>query len=184
MRATLRLVRGRRPSNISGLSRRLWLGTLTVMMLGAVGRTAQGAVILVTTLQQKVDSTIPGCSLQEAIYAANLQASLAIDKVNADGTDHFITTSCVPGTGNDTILLPVGGPSFPETLFEMSKVVIDAHNYLGATATPLVFSTVTIEANGAVLEWIGSRSARAFAVGQGTVMLSVTQSSSTAPART
>jgi hypothetical protein len=140
-----------------------------VMMLVAVWRPAQGAVILVTTLQQKIDNTIPGCSLQEAIYAANLQASLAIDGVNPDGTDHFITTSCVPGTGNDTIVLPLGGAGFPETVFPMTKIVSDAHNYLGPTATPLIFSTITIEANGAVLQ--GGGAARAFVVGQATVML-------------
>ena len=36
-----------------------------------------------------------GCSLQEAIYSANLHTNAAVDFVNADGADHFITTRCV-----------------------------------------------------------------------------------------
>ena len=45
-----------------------------------------------------------GCSLQEAIYSANLHTNAAVDIVNADGAEHFTTTRC--GTGNDTIIPP------------------------------------------------------------------------------
>src|SRR6476469_3927979 len=73
-----------------------------LMLLGVSAPGVRAAVINVTTTIQKV-STSGGCSLQEAICAANLRTNSAIDYVNRDGTDHFITTQCAPGTGNDTI---------------------------------------------------------------------------------
>ena len=123
---------------------------------------ARGANISVTYLGQRVTGG-NGCSLQEAIYAANFGSNLAISGINSDGTDRFVATNCQPGTGNDTIILPQNA-----TLY-MNVVVDDAHNAVGPTATPFVFSTVTIEANGATLMWTGQHHARAFAVGSATV---------------
>jgi hypothetical protein len=99
-----------------------------LMLLGVSAPGARAAVINVTTTIQKV-STSGGCSLQEAIYSANLRTNSAIDYVNRDGTDHFITTQCAPGTGNDTIVLPA------RATFSLSRSLADAHNYLGPTAT-------------------------------------------------
>jgi hypothetical protein len=113
-----------------------------------------GATIFVTTTNQKVGG--PGCSLQEAIYSANFDDNKAIDSTNPD---HFITTECVKGNGDDTIVLPSGA------IFQMSNIVDDAHNPLGPTATPLIFSNIVIEANGARIERTGLANIRAFSVG-------------------
>ena len=140
---------------------------------GGVG--AKAAVIIVTTTDQKVSGT-GGCSLQEAIYSANLHTNLAVDFIYSNqiyrvdpkdyGKEHFITTQCAPGSGDDTIVLPTGA-TFSMELWP------DVHNYVGPTATPFIFSKITIEANGAHLK--GGDPAhpnyRAFAVGPNAVTL-------------
>jgi hypothetical protein len=97
-----------------------------------------------------------GCSLVEAIYSANFDDNVAIDSINPD---HFVTTECVRGNGNDTILLPANA------VFQMSSITSDAHNYMGPTATPIIFSNITIEANGSRLERTGNLNIRAFSIG-------------------
>src|SRR5579871_5193018 len=77
------------------------LGPLSLMQPGA----AHAAVIYVTTAEQKIGGLV-GCSLQEAIYSANFDNNVAVDAINSDGSDHFVTTGCVPGSGDDTIVLP------------------------------------------------------------------------------
>src|SRR5215467_2758224 len=120
---------------------------------------ARANFIFVTTLQQKISSR-GGCSLQEAIYSANFDNNIAVDSVNLDGTDHFIGTGCVPGSGDDIIVLP--GPG---TIFLLNKIVDDAHNPAGPTATPIITSTITIQGNGATLQWNNAGLyARAFTV--------------------
>jgi uncharacterized repeat protein (TIGR02543 family) len=147
------------------------LATVLLVMLGWPDfAAAQSGIIFVTSLEQKINGT-GGCSLQEAIYSADFHISvdgvhgIAIDSVNPDGTDHVITTSCVAGTGDDIIMLPTGAA------FHMSNIVDDAHNPLGPTATPIIFSKITIEANGSTLQWGGQRNARAFAVGNASINL-------------
>ena len=139
---------------------------MLVSMLGVLDQSrAEAAVIYVTTLVDKI-STSGGCSLKEAIYSANFDAAVAIDGVAADGTDHFITTSCVAGSGDDTIVLPA------RATFVLKRTTDDAHNPAGPTATPIVFSPITIEANGSTLLWSSSAHARAFTVGAATVDVS------------
>src|SRR5260370_647866 len=130
----------------------------------SVTPTMAGATIMVTTTLQKVGGLgTGGCSLQEAIYSANFHNNIAIDSTEA--VDHFVTTDCVAGTGNDTIVLPA------EAVFQMDHSLDDEkHNYLGPTATPLVFSTITIEANGSRLERrVANPNFRAFSVGTASV---------------
>lgn len=130
-----------------------------------------GVRIYVTSLAQKVKGVgSGGCSLQEAIYSSTLHQTfgdkdqngnplgIAIDLTNPD---EFITTECIMGTGNgDTIVLPTGG------VFNLTDdLVTDAYNPYGPTATPIIFSKMTIEGNGARLEWKGNGNARLFAVG-------------------
>ncbi|HWW14797.1 MAG TPA: choice-of-anchor Q domain-containing protein [Candidatus Dormibacteraeota bacterium] len=133
------------------------LATALLVTLGAADR-ATGNIIFVTTSEQKI-TTSGGCSLQEAIYSANFHNNVAINFVNPAGSVHFITTQCVPGTGDDTIVLPSGG------VFLMNAIVDDAQNPFGPTATPLITSNITIEAFGATLQHTGSSKLRAFAVG-------------------
>src|SRR5262249_46836585 len=75
-------------------------------------------------------------------------------------------TDCVAGTGQgDTIVLPAGA------VFQMSSVIDDAHNYMGPTGTPIIFSQITINANGSRLERAGNLNLRAFSVGSAAVDL-------------
>ncbi|HEY4283473.1 MAG TPA: hypothetical protein VGM62_10455, partial [Chthoniobacterales bacterium] len=136
--------------------------------------TTAGSRIYVTTTLQKIGGIgSGGCSLQEAIYSSVLHNSLdggahgiAID---ATDPDHFITTECVMGTGNgDTIVLPTGG------IFNLNTYLDgDAHNPYGPTATPIIFSTMTIEGAGATLQWTGGsgQNVRLFAVGPASVTI-------------
>jgi len=125
----------------------------TVALAGA--RPVAGAVIPVTTLKQKITST-GGCSLQEAIYAANYDASVAV--IFSGNNPVFIPTQCVPGNGDDAIVLPAGA------LFQLSSIIDDADNPTGPTATPIIFSNITIFAYGATLERTGTKNFRLFAV--------------------
>src|SRR5438105_10326595 len=138
-----------------------------------VAASSGGARIYVTTTTQKIAGIgTGGCSLQEAIYSSVLHNSLdggahgvAID---ATDPDHFITTECVMGTGNgDTIVLPTRG------VFSLDSYLDgDAHNPYGPTATPIIFSTMTIEGSGATLQWTGgSANVRLFAVGPASITI-------------
>jgi hypothetical protein len=117
---------------------------------------ALAAEIRVTTTTQEITGT-GDCSLQEAIYSANFDRNVAIDSTNPD---HFIATECESGSGDDVIVLPERAEFF------MARVLDDAHNHVGPTATPIVFSNITIEAHGAHLQRsFGAGNFRAFAVG-------------------
>jgi CSLREA domain-containing protein len=133
----------------------LLVGFLTLS--GPNPASAQG-VIFVTSLEDKVNG-IGGCSLQEAIYAANRNDNTAIISYGPFGNPNLVTTQCLPGQGDhNRIILPV------QAVFHLNQVVLDYLNPFGATATPMVSSNITIEANGSTLQWTGSRNARAFAV--------------------
>src|SRR4029078_1011763 len=95
--------------------------------------------------------------LKEAMYAARLHASY--DGVHAiaingyDPTTHFpniADTQCLVGDGvDDTIVLATNVLS--STIFSFGKVNEDDQNFIGPTATAMVTTKVTIEANGAIL---------------------------------
>src|SRR6266542_2256959 len=134
---------------------------VVMAVLTAASLPCAANTIYVTTTQQGI--TDPNnCSLQEAIYSANFDQNIAVDSTNPD---HFYITGCVAGSGADTITLPDGA------VFQMSNIVDDAHNPLGPTATPFIFSEITIEANGAMLQRTGNLKFRAFAVGRACVDL-------------
>jgi hypothetical protein len=118
------------------------------MALGPGSLTASGAIIYVTTLEDKISST-GGCSLKEAIYSANFDSNLAISGYDdTTNTPRVITTQCVPGSGDDIIVLPVG------QVLQLNFPVLDADNPMGSTATPMITSNITIEAYGATLQWV------------------------------
>ena len=151
----------------------LALATLTVGPRRVAAQTTSGARIYVTTPTQKIGPIgTGGCSLEEAIYSAVLHDTLdgGAHGIAIDGTDpdHFITTECVMGTGNgDTIVLPNGGTfKMTDSLDDpTSPIGVDPYNYMGPTATPIIFSTMTIEANGSTLQWTGKGNSRLFAIG-------------------
>ncbi len=139
------------------------LRTLIVTALlcgGALAGTASANIIYVTSVLAKLDAQVPGCSLQEAIYAANLDASQAV-VYSASGAASLIATSCVAGNGDDVIVLP------NQAVLQMDGALDDAANPYGATATPLVASGIRIEGQGATLQHAGPVFVRAFAVGPG-----------------
>lgn len=111
---------------------------------------AEGAVIFVTSTSDKISGT-GGCSLQEAIYAANFHVNLAFNGYTANGSPIPVVTQCVPGIAGQasTIVLPSGAT------FLMSKIVDDADNPFGPAATPIITSNIIIEANGSKLQFYG-----------------------------
>ena len=142
--------------------RRRWvaIGLLALLSLCSARGSAAQATIYVTTTQQGV--TDPSdCSLQEAIYSSEFKSNIAL---SVAGPDRIYTTGCVPGTGNgDTIVLPSGGT------FEFDHSWADSYNYVGPTATPIIFSRITIEGNGSTLEWTAPENSRLFAVGNASI---------------
>jgi hypothetical protein len=140
-------------------------------LLGLAAGDAWAARIYVTTEDPGIGTG--ACSLQEAIYSSVLHDTMdgthgiAIDATDqGNPPDHFITTGCVIGDGDDTIVLPTAG-----TLKMVTFLDGDAYNPYGPTATPLIFSTITIEGNGARLEWdpAASGNVRLFAIGAASI---------------
>ena len=120
------------------------IGILVLLPLCSAQVVAAQATIQVTTTNQGV-SDPANCSLQEAIYSSEFKLNIAISAANPDT---FYTTGCVPGTANgDTIVLP---PS--ATFVFTADWTADAYNPTGRTATPIIFSRMTIEGNGSTLE--------------------------------
>jgi hypothetical protein len=143
--------------------RQQWAALAAVLAL-TVGCPQQGAAatINVTTLQQGVIANPNQCSLQEAIYASEFKSSTAIRSTNPDVT---YNTGCTAGTGDDIIVLAPGALyAFDQSWDE------DAHNIYGPTATPVIFSKITIEGNGATLQLLDRfepATSRLFAIGRG-----------------
>jgi hypothetical protein len=159
--------------------RMLALSALTTALLLACVASATANVIFVTTTKQKISSSNPsdinyqaGCSLQEAIYSANRDENTAVvrieghvEDVGESYTPEIVTTACVAGSGDDLIVLPFGAT------FELSRAVDDLENYVGPTATPIVTSTIRIDAHGAKLVRTGDQLFRAFAVAGGSLTI-------------
>jgi List-Bact-rpt repeat protein len=129
---------------------------LLLLMAGLGAREAAAGVIFVTSLDSKI-STTGGCSLQEAIYSANFDDNVAI-RFDLEGKPYQITTQCLPGQGDDVIVLPT------KAVLVLDFIVSDDINPAGPTATPIITSNVKIEAHGATLQHGGSESFRAFTV--------------------
>ncbi|HKN61700.1 MAG TPA: choice-of-anchor Q domain-containing protein [Candidatus Acidoferrales bacterium] len=127
--------------------RRVALAAILLFTLSFAQRAAAN-IIYVTTLADKI-STTGGCSLKEAIYSANFESNLAIASYDPNtDTPQVVTTQCVPGSGDDIIVLPVG------QVLQLNFSAQDASNPMGPTATPMITSNITIEAYGATLEWV------------------------------
>jgi len=131
-------------------------------LLACFGQESQAQVtITVNTTQQGI--TNGQCSLQEAIYASEFKSNIAIRSTSPDSA---YTTGCMAGTGDgDTIVLPAGAIFTFDHFWEG-----DAYNKFGPTATPIIFSKIIIEGNGATLQWQDTFSpgnSRLFAIGSG-----------------
>jgi uncharacterized repeat protein (TIGR01451 family) len=116
---------------------------------------AQNSIDVTSTQQGVTDAS--HCSLQEAIYSAEFGSNIALSQTDPDTT---YTTGCRPGSGNGDIIVLQDG-----AVYQFSTPDGDAHNTFGPTATPIIFKSITIEGNGAILEWAGTGNSRLFAVG-------------------
>ncbi len=145
----------------SGIRRGLLAGASSLALLAGLSIGAPVAVGATTILVNTGDQQINGdglCSLQEAIYAANLDDNIAPDP--SDPT-LFVDTACPAGSGHDVIELP------PLGVFQFADPIDDIANFMGPTVTPIITSDITIEGRGARLERLAAgRLTRAFAVGQ------------------
>lgn len=119
-----------------------------------VGPVMPFATITVNTTNQEVN-TDGNCSLQEAIFSANLNDNKAIDPANPGGP--LITTGCTAGSGSDVIVLA-------NATYTLSSVTEDPANVPGITANPGISSNITIQGNGAKLLKGGGGNLRAFTV--------------------
>ena len=141
---------------------RIALAAIPLLALGSAQLTGAQTTIQVTTTQQGV--TDPShCSLQEAIYAAEFASNTAL---NLTDPDRFYTTGCVlqGSTPPFAIVLQKTVYSF-NTFWDR-----DAHNPFGLTATPLIFTNIFIQGNGATLQWTGTGNSRLFAVGTASIV--------------
>ena len=115
-----------------------------------------GSTIGVNTVSQEINGD-GFCSLQEAIYAANLDDNIAPD---ASNPGQFFDTACVGGNGADTIELP------PMSVFTFADPIDDPDNFVGPAVTPIIMSEIIIEGRGARLERTAlGQMTRAFVVG-------------------
>jgi hypothetical protein len=130
--------------------------TLFASFIVAAPTALAASVIGVTTTNQEINGD-DFCSLQEAIYSANLDDNVAPDPADPS---QMLDTGCVAGDGADTIWLPPSGVS------TLADPITDPDNFVGPSATPIVTSTIVIEGFGARLQRhpLG-RLTRAFVVG-------------------
>lgn len=128
---------------------------ISVLTAALAGHGAAAATITVDTTNEGVTSG--HCSLQEAMYSAEFGTNIAL---NSAFPMQPYGTACAPGSGSgDTIVLQAGAT------YSFTKSWVDLYNYMGPTATPIIFKPMTIEGNGATLQWTGSGNSRLFAVG-------------------
>ena len=117
--------------------------------------------IVVTTTDQEINGDAD-CSLQEAIYSANLDDNLAPDPATPLDPTPVLETGCVAGSGADIIELP------PLSVFNFTNSISDYANYVGPSVTPIITSEMIIEGRGARLQRSGAgQLTRAFVVGFG-----------------
>src|SRR4030095_10110716 len=140
-----------------------WSALVAILMLvlGSGQRTSAQTTIRVTTTQQGV-TDVNHCSLQEAIYAAEFERNTAL---NLTDPDRFYKTGCAlqGDSGPFTIVLQKFVYTFTTSWDR------DAHNPFGPTATPIIFTNITLQGNGATLQWTGSGNSRLFAVGTASI---------------
>ena len=140
---------------------RIALAAIPLFALGSAQLTEAQTTIQVTTTQQGVTDPTH-CSLQEAIYAAEFASNTAL---NLTDPDSFYTSGCIlqGASGPFTIVLQKTVYAF-DTFWDR-----DAHNPFGLTATPIIFTNMTIQGNGATLQWTGKGNSRLFAVGSASI---------------
>ena len=122
--------------------------SLVALFTAFAGRAQAQSIIYVTSLDDTVGAG-KGCTLKEAIYSANLDDNVAVAGFDAQGNAQYVTTQCVPGSGNDIIVLPTG--TNPVVLV-LDTYAYDLNSVAGPSVLPAITSNVIIEGNGATLE--------------------------------
>ena len=120
---------------------------VTLLLLLA-GNAQAESIIYVTSLDDTVGAG-KGCTLKEAIYSANFDNNVAISGFDGQGNPQYVTTQCVPGSGNDIIVLPTA--TNPVVLV-LDTYANDLNNVAGPSVLPAITSNVIIEGNGATLQ--------------------------------
>jgi uncharacterized repeat protein (TIGR01451 family) len=138
------------------------LATPFVLSLLCQSTVAQATIHVTTTAQGNTYGA--ACSLQEAMYSAEFANNIAIDSTDPD---HNYTTACEPGTGSGDIIVLENKTYQFNALWDG-----DSHNPFGPTATPIIFKTMTIQGNGAKMQWTGAGNVRLFAVGYASLTFS------------
>ena len=103
-------------------------GGLLYAVAAPPGAARADSVIAVDSTSQGLG--VPGCTLPEAILAANHDAT-SVPLPSSNGLS--FETGCAAGSGNDLIDLVPGTYAFPD-------VIDDASNYVGPAATPIITS--------------------------------------------
>ena len=127
----------------------------TLAVIGPPSPARADSVIVVDSSLSAIG--VSGCTLSEAILAANYDSSTVPWPSDNSGV---FETGCAAGTGTDVIEL--AGASY-----EFFSAIGDEYNHVGPTATPIVTSHVIIEGRGATIRRSGSSMLRAFAVQEG-----------------
>ncbi|MBM7505889.1 choice-of-anchor Q domain-containing protein [Agromyces aurantiacus] len=144
-------------SRVRPITVAIGIAALAVGITGAFAAPPQAAhaagVIVVDSTSQALGQ--PGCTLPEAILAANHDSSW-VPLPMANGLN--FETECAAGDGTDTIMLD------GDATYAFSAPIDDAFNHVGPTATPIITSHIVIEGAGAVIQRSGGASLRAFAV--------------------
>src|SRR5215469_12448183 len=138
------------------------LAAILLLTLGSGPLVMAQTTIQVTTTQQGVTDP-QHCSLQEAIYAAEFASNTAVDLTDPD---HFYKTGCRLQGNSDPFTIVLQRTVYSFTTFWDR----DAHNPFGLTATPIIFTAITIQGNGATLQWTGTGNSRLFAVGSASIV--------------
>ena len=141
--------------------KQLRLAIMALALLAALlglraGSLQAQSIIYVTSLDDTVGAG-KGCTLKEALYSAAYKNNVApkdyvlVQENPFNFAPDFVTTQCVPGTGNDIIVLPISA-DLP-VVFTLSSVALDPFNPVSFAALPAIRTTVTIEGNGATIAW-------------------------------
>ena len=108
------------------------------LIIAATTKGAGAETIIVTEPSGDVGG--PGCTLRDAIMAANLDAA---------------TGSCTGGEGSDTIVLPA------DQTITLSQV---DNTTRGENGLPAIVSDITIEGNGSIVQRLAAEDAAAFRI--------------------
>ena len=90
-----------------------------------------------------------GLHVEGGNLSANLDSNVAIGGFDMQGNAQYVATQCVPGSGDDIIVLPTA--TNPVVLV-LDTYANDLNNVAGPSVLPAITSNIIIEGNGATLQ--------------------------------